>query len=83
MVETGGSTPAKAGAKMLVLPTGKTVGTVGGGALENRAIETAKELLSRGECLLQEYAFGPAAPGALWPAVSHWPVPGSNNSAYD
>lgn len=46
VVDTSGSVPAKTGFKMLV--TRNTIeGTVGGGALENHAIEKARELLAQ------------------------------------
>lgn len=34
VVATSGSTPRKAGAKMLFFPDGRTVGTIGGGSVE-------------------------------------------------
>ena len=45
MVEATGSTPQDAGARMLVDVTGLVHGTVGGGKIEFRAIEFAKEML--------------------------------------
>ncbi len=45
LVDTIGSAPQEPGAKMLVTHTGHFFGTVGGGKLENRAIEEAKALL--------------------------------------
>jgi xanthine dehydrogenase accessory factor len=51
VTEASGGTPARAGFKMLVTESGELFGTVGGGALENRAIEEAKQLLARGESL--------------------------------
>jgi xanthine dehydrogenase accessory factor len=39
-----GSTPRKPGAKMLVFPDGRTLGTVGGGALEHEVTERAREI---------------------------------------
>jgi xanthine dehydrogenase accessory factor len=47
VVRTGGSTPRKSAAKMLVL-RGETVGTVGGGRVELEAIEAARALLDEG-----------------------------------
>ena len=46
MVEATGSTPQDAGARMLVDVTGLVHGTVGGGKVEFRAIEFAKEMLA-------------------------------------
>ena len=45
MVEATGSTPQDAGSKMLVDSSGRLHGTVGGGKVEHRAIEYAKEIL--------------------------------------
>lgn len=41
IVTTQGSTPLKAGAKMVVTSTGKLFGTIGGGDLEKKVIENA------------------------------------------
>ncbi len=43
-----GSTPRGAGAKMLVLEDGSTLGTIGGGAAEYQAVLRARELLEEG-----------------------------------
>lgn len=48
LVETRGSVPREAGAKMLVFPDGTIHGTVGGGALEKRALEEARDLRAHG-----------------------------------
>ncbi len=47
VVRTGGSTPRKSAAKMLVLPT-ETYGTIGGGRVELEAVEGARSLLAEG-----------------------------------
>jgi len=49
VIEAQGSTPRKAGAKMLVYADGRTVGSVGGGALEARVIEEARAALADGQ----------------------------------
>lgn len=56
IIRTQGSTPQRVGAKMLVFPDGRTVGTIGGGCYENdafwkarRALETRKPLVARYE----------------------------------
>jgi xanthine/CO dehydrogenase XdhC/CoxF family maturation factor len=55
LCRTSGSTPRKAGAKMLVYPDGKTIGSVGGGVLECLAIQKAMELLQiKGSPILWE-----------------------------
>ena len=46
VVEAGGSTPREVGAKMVIYPDGRTVGTIGGGGVESRVIEEAKEALA-------------------------------------
>lgn len=45
IVQTKGSTPLKAGAKMLVTDMGVTYGTVGGGGVEDQTISKAMDLL--------------------------------------
>jgi len=44
ITETSGSTPRKAGARMLVHPDGRTTGTIGGGWIEAEATRLALEL---------------------------------------
>lgn len=46
IVARHGSTPRDVGTKMLVLPGGKIVGSVGGGIMEYRVIQTAQKLLA-------------------------------------
>ncbi|MDT3740179.1 MAG: XdhC family protein [Candidatus Kapabacteria bacterium] len=46
IVQTKGSTPLKAGAKMIVISKEATFGTVGGGSIEAQTIDKALELLS-------------------------------------
>ena len=49
LVDVHGSTPADAGAKMLVDANGRDFGTVGGGRVEAKAIETAQSMLQSGK----------------------------------
>jgi len=56
IVETEGSTPRNENAKMVVFDSGKCIGTIGGGALENRAIEEAREAIKRRKSALVEYS---------------------------
>jgi xanthine dehydrogenase accessory factor len=49
VIEARGSTPRGVSAKMLVYADGRTVGTVGGGGVESRVIEEAKEAIGAGE----------------------------------
>jgi len=54
-VQKEGSGPVEVGKKMIVLETGESIGTVGGGALEHYAINRAKKLLETRENLLETY----------------------------
>jgi xanthine dehydrogenase accessory factor len=46
IVSASGSTPQRVGAKMLVYPDGRTVGTIGGGCYENDAFWKAREAIT-------------------------------------
>lgn len=61
VVETKGSAPRESGARMVVRPSGGFHGTIGGGALEWRALSAARRLLERGVPVTQtdSYALGP------------------------
>lgn len=48
VIETRGFTPRKASARMLADANGATVGTIGGGAIENDALARARGLLASG-----------------------------------
>ncbi len=48
IISTKGSTPRKAGSKMLVYEDGSIFGSVGGGALEMQVIEDAKKIIKSG-----------------------------------
>jgi xanthine dehydrogenase accessory factor len=48
VVRANGSTPQRAGAKMLVFADGRTVGTIGGGCYENEACLKAREAIVSG-----------------------------------
>ncbi len=52
IVSTKGSTPLKAGAKMIVLEDKTSFGTVGGGSAEYQTIEKATEVINSGESQL-------------------------------
>lgn len=54
-VKKDGAGPVEVGKKMIVLPDGKSIGTVGGGAIEFYAQKKAKELLEKKESLLETY----------------------------
>lgn len=55
VVRAQGSTPQRAGAKMLVYADGRTVGTIGGGCYENDAFWKAREAIASGKSSLQHY----------------------------
>jgi len=55
VVRAQGSTPQRAGAKMLVWADGRTVGTIGGGCYENDAFWKAREAISSGKQALLHY----------------------------
>lgn len=48
VIRTQGSVPRHAGSKMLVFADGRTVGTIGGGEMENRVIAAAPGLIGSG-----------------------------------
>lgn len=50
-----GSVPRKMQAHMLVMKSGRLCGTVGGGAIEGKAIELAKELLEKKQSGIQKF----------------------------
>ncbi|MEI7896263.1 MAG: XdhC family protein [bacterium] len=49
VVETRGSTPRKAGAKMIVYPDGTIYGSIGGGSVENEVAGEAVKLIESGK----------------------------------
>lgn len=49
VVSVGGSAPRHSGARMLVYRSGEIIGTVGGGALEQRVIHTALRAIDTGQ----------------------------------
>lgn len=59
IVESSGSTPRGAGAKMLVPAQGETAGTVGGGAVEYAAIQTALEIHKTHAARLKDFCLAP------------------------
>lgn len=83
-----GSVPREAGTRMLVC-TDRAVGTIGGGHLELKALQGAREMLRTGECATrsEHYALGPALGQCCGGAVtlafslldesmlSRWPAP--------
>ena len=55
VVRSQGSTPQRAGAKMVVWADGRTVGTIGGGCYENDAFWKAREAIASGKPALLHY----------------------------
>jgi xanthine dehydrogenase accessory factor len=55
VVRANGSTPQRAGAKMLVFADGRTIGTIGGGCYESDAFWKAREALASGRPALLHY----------------------------
>jgi xanthine dehydrogenase accessory factor len=55
VVRARGSTPQRAGAKMLVFADGRTIGTIGGGCYENDAFWKARDALRTGRQQLLHY----------------------------
>jgi xanthine dehydrogenase accessory factor len=66
IVSSVGSTPRETTARMLVLPDGSTLGTIGGGRFESLVLEDARKLLdAHGLPFTRDYDFIPAAFGAV------------------
>ena len=55
VIRSQGSTPQRAGAKMLVFADGRTVGTIGGGCYENEAIGKARLAIADGTAVLLHF----------------------------
>lgn len=65
VVATRGSTPQKAGARMVIFADGAMLGTIGGGCIEAEVWTEARRLLRRGESALREFTLAddPDHPG--------------------
>lgn len=65
VVATRGSTPQKAGARMLIFADGQMAGTIGGGCIEAEVWSEATRLLRRRESALREFTLAddPDEPG--------------------
>jgi xanthine dehydrogenase accessory factor len=65
VVATRGSTPQKAGARMLIFSDGKMHGTIGGGCIEAEVWSEATRLMRRGQSALREFTLAddPDHPG--------------------
>ena len=58
LTDSDGSSPGKAGAMMAISENGKTIGTVGGGSLENRIMIEAKKAIIEEKDVEFEYSLG-------------------------
>lgn len=58
IVRASGSTPRRAGAKLLLRSDGSIVGTIGGGAMEEAALADARAALASGQPMLGHYDAG-------------------------
>lgn len=63
VIATEGSTPQKAGAKMLVYPDGRIVGTIGGGCVEAEMIRRARQAVEARRSQLASYDLTPDQAG--------------------
>ena len=54
IIETKGSVPRQSGAKMLVWPYGKTVGSIGGGCAEGEVINIAWDIIRNGGFMIHD-----------------------------
>lgn len=59
IIESKGSTPRKAGTKMLVYSSGKIFGTIGGGAFEQMVIQNALQVLAQNKPNIFEFDLQP------------------------
>ena len=55
VIRSSGSVPRHSTSKMLVYADGKFVGTIGGGEMENRTIEAAKQVARSGQTQILEH----------------------------
>jgi xanthine dehydrogenase accessory factor len=55
VISASGSSPRSAGAKMLVWPDGRILGSVGGGGVEGAVIPAARDVISKGGYLIQNF----------------------------
>jgi len=63
IIRTTGSMPRHAGSKMLVYPDGRSVGTVGGGAMESRVVVDAQSAIRDGQPHVATYTLNNPADG--------------------
>src|SRR6188768_3112271 len=63
VVSTEGSTPQKAGAKMVVYPDGRIVGTIGGGCVESEMTWRARQVIETRRSQVASYDLTPDQAG--------------------
>lgn len=63
ITSTTGSMPRHTGSKMLVYDDSKIVGTIGGGAMESRVIETARQVIATEEATTETYTLNSTEDG--------------------
>jgi xanthine dehydrogenase accessory factor len=63
VIATAGSTPQKAGAKMVVYPDGRLVGTIGGGCVEAEMARRARAVIESRQPQMAEYDLTPDQAG--------------------
>jgi xanthine dehydrogenase accessory factor len=56
IIRDQGSVPRHAGTKMLIYEDGQTVGTIGGGEMESRVIQAARDALADGRTRIVPYS---------------------------
>ena len=65
VVNVKGSVPGKVGARMIVFPDGRQIGTVGGAGLEERVKKAAREAIEHGKAGTQSFDLMRRKPGGL------------------
>jgi xanthine dehydrogenase accessory factor len=65
VITVEGSSPGQPGQKMIVYADGRQDGTVGGGALEQRAAQEARALLAQGRGGILQYQLDADSPGGI------------------
>lgn len=65
VIRSQGSVPRHETSKMLVFADGQMVGTVGGGELESRTIDSSKEVIESGQARLETYSLAGPREGAV------------------
>lgn len=72
ILDTKGSSPRKAGARMVVGPEGLLAGSVGGGVAEGVLIRQAMELIGSGRFQVKDFDLDGTVPQADWMVCGGW-----------